>query len=74
MSSFQRLVAIDLRELSEAEMRALRQEAISLGMPIEEYLGKVTEEASARLVKRNQELMEERSKDSPKRPEEEPGK
>lgn len=51
MSTPDRLTAVDLRDLSEAEHAALRQEAITLGIPLSEYLRRLVTEASARLMK-----------------------
>lgn len=45
-----RLTAVDLRDLSEAEHAALRQEAIRRGLPFSEYLRQLVAETSARLL------------------------
>ena len=52
MSTIDRLAAVDLSDLSEAEMSALRQGAIILGVPFSEYLARLIGDASTRLVQR----------------------
>lgn len=47
-----RLVAVDLRDLAEAELALLRQEAIRQGISFTEYLGQLVAEKSAALVAR----------------------
>lgn len=48
-----RLIAVDLRNLSDEEMAALRQEAIRIGVPLEEHLVNIVADSSARLVARD---------------------
>jgi len=50
MSTQDRLTAVDLRDLSEKEHAALRQEAIRLGLPLSKYLARLVAERSARLL------------------------
>lgn len=52
MQSHDRLTAVDLRDLSEVEHAALRQEAIRLGISFSEYLSRLVADKSARLVNR----------------------
>lgn len=50
MSTIDRLTAVDLRGLSEEELRVLRQQAITRGLSFSEYLSRLVGDASRRLV------------------------
>lgn len=50
MSLTDRLTAVDLRDLPEAEMAALRQEAITLRMPFSAYISSLVAKTSKELV------------------------
>jgi hypothetical protein len=45
-----RLVAADLRELSEKQLNALRREAMRRGLSLPELLGQLVDEVSRRLL------------------------
>jgi len=45
-----RLVAADLRELSEEQLSALRREAMRRGLSLPELLGQLVDEVSRRLL------------------------
>ena len=47
-----RLTAVDLRDLTEAEHSALRQQAIAANLSLPEYLGKLVADTSKRLLLR----------------------
>jgi hypothetical protein len=52
MQTQDRLTAVDLRDLSEAEHAAIRQQAIAANLSLPEYLGKLVAETSKRLLSR----------------------
>jgi hypothetical protein len=53
MQTQDRLTAVDLRDLTEAEHAALRQGAIAANLSLPEYLGKLVAETSKRLLNRS---------------------
>jgi hypothetical protein len=52
MQTQDRLTAVDLRDLSEAEHAALRQGAIKANLSLPEYLGQLVADTSKRLLGR----------------------
>ena len=50
VQTFNRLAAVDLRDMSEDLHSALRREAIRKGISISEYFGQIITEASTRLL------------------------
>jgi hypothetical protein len=50
MQTFNRLAAVDLRDMSEEHHAALRRESIKLGISISDYFGKIIAETSCRLM------------------------
>jgi hypothetical protein len=53
MHTQDRLTAVDLRDLSDAEHAAIRQEAIAANLSLPEYLGKLVADTSKRLLTRH---------------------
>jgi|GEM_PF-2956354 len=51
-----RLSAVDLRGLPEAEMKALQREAIRRGVPFPYLLGQLAQECAQRIVAKDEEL------------------
>lgn len=47
---FDRLIAVDLRGLTQDQMRALTGEAICRGCPLSELLGNLIDEVSRRII------------------------
>lgn len=54
MQTQDRLTAVDLRDLTDAEHAALRQGAIAENLSLPEYLGKLVAETSKRLLTRHE--------------------
>lgn len=52
MQTQDRLTAVDLRDLTEAEHAALRQQAIAANLSLPEYLGQLVAKTSKRLLGR----------------------
>ncbi|GAA5124521.1 hypothetical protein JIN84_12795 [Luteolibacter yonseiensis] len=52
MKAQDRLTAVDLRDLSEAEHAALRQAAITANLSLPEFLGQLVAKTSKRLLGR----------------------
>lgn len=52
MQTQDRLTAVDLRDLTEAEHAALRQQAIAANLSLPEYLGQLVAKTSKRLLSR----------------------
>ncbi len=52
MQTQDRLTAVDLRDLTEAEHAALRQQAIAENLSLPEYLGQLVAKTSKRLLGR----------------------
>lgn len=52
MSKADRLSAVDLRELSEAQMTALKREAIRRRISFPELLGQLADEVSTEMIQR----------------------
>jgi hypothetical protein len=53
MQLHDRLTAVDLRDLTEAEHAALRQGAIAANLSLPEFLGDLVAKTSRRLLNRN---------------------
>jgi len=54
MQTQDRLTAVDLRDLTDAEHAAIRQQAIAANLSLPEYLGQLIAETSKRLLNRHE--------------------